>query len=144
MTNWFVRALLLAFTFGALAVQQRSPGRLSVRATVQGSFSLAVTPDTGGTVYTAGTNSATVTIPVSGATRFLFRATGANIASNRYTLYVRIRSTASGWTMDGIDLTDSQEQILSVDGRFGTDALHNLINPQAAVASSITFRVVPN
>jgi hypothetical protein len=144
VTQRYVRLLLLFFSFGVLAAQRQPGGRLSVTTTVQGSFSLAVTSDSGGTVNAAGTKSATLTIPISGATHFVFHASSANMVSNRYILYARIQSAASGWAIDGVDLIGNQERTVSTEERFDTDAVHTLVNAQPATASSITFRVVPN
>lgn len=111
-----------------------------MRATVEGSFIATITPDSGIAFTASGTRSVSITIPISGSTGFVLHATRANLESDRFTWKARVKSSAKGWVIDGVDISDGDEHTIAPAESFDASTRHALLTPAGSFGpASITF-----
>jgi hypothetical protein len=143
MRRPFTIGLVLGLTASILPAQKPAAGRLSLSATVQGSFSFAITSPSGTSSMASQNEEVSITLGITESTRFVLRATRANLTASQFLLRIKFNSTAQGWTVNGFSVSGGQEHTVDTSLPFDADIplkienSNNLVRP-----TSITFSLI--
>jgi len=140
MRRPFTFGLVLGFTASILPAQKPTAGRLSLSATVRGSFSVAVTSPSGTSSAASRNEEASITLGITESTRFVLRATGANLTAQHLIVRIKLNSVDQGWTANGVALSGGQEYTVDASFPFDADIPLKILNSNnLARPTSITL-----